>query len=123
LFRSQGRRRAFWLGFLVCGIATVLVLILDEVFPGSAFGYLVTSYLHNSVNLAFERLPMSLADHFDEHQDQRLAVVDFVPELAAAILGGSIAACLVRLKLTRDAAAPGDNSTSASSSGKSTGHG
>jgi hypothetical protein len=93
--RSRGRHRRFWLGFEVSGMAAVLVLFSCEFFPDSPLNRLVMSYTSIALNLAFNHLTTPLADHFDEHQDQLLTVVYFVPELVAALLGGMIAACLI----------------------------
>lgn len=95
LLHSRGRLRRFWLGFDVSGITAVLVLFSCELFPGSPLNRPVMSYTDIAANLAFTHLPTPLADHLDEHWDLFLAVVYFVPELVAALLGGMIAACLV----------------------------
>jgi len=97
LVHSRGRLRRFWLGFEISGIAAVLLLFSCELFPGSPLNRLVMSYTDIAVNLGFSRLPTPLADHLDDHWDLFLAVVYFVPELVAALLGGMIAACLVRM--------------------------
>jgi hypothetical protein len=90
--RSRGRLRRFWLGFEASGIATVLFLLSCEFFPGSPLNRPVMAYTGIVGNLAFAHLPARLADHLDEHWDLFLAVVYFLPELAAALLGGMIAA-------------------------------
>ena len=92
LLRSRGRLRRFWLGFEVSGMAAVLVLFSCEFFPGSSLSRLVTSYTSFTANLALTHLPTPLADGLDERWDYFLAVVYFVPELVAALLGGVAAA-------------------------------
>ena len=100
LLHSRGRHLRFWLGFEVSGMTAVLVLFSCELFPGSPLNRLVMSYTEIAVNLAFTHLPTPLADHFDEHLDQLLAVAYFVPELVVVLLGGMIAACLFPRGLT-----------------------
>ena len=75
-------------------VATVAVSACD-VFPNSALARLLLSYQDTAINLVESYLPQSLANHLDEYGDQLLAVVYFIPELAVALLGGMIAACLV----------------------------
>jgi hypothetical protein len=53
-------------------------------------------YTDVAINLAFRDLPTPLAEYFDGHLDQLLAVVYFAPELVTAILGGVVAVCLIR---------------------------
>ena len=91
---------SFWLGFEISGIVAVLVLFSCELFPSSPWNRLVMSYTAIIANLAFTHLPTPLADHLDEHWDLFLAVVYFVPELVATLLGGMITACLIPRGLT-----------------------
>lgn len=100
LLRSRGRLRRFWLGFEASGMAAVLVLFSCELFPGSSSNHPLMSYTGFADNLAFTHLPTPLADRLDEHWDYFLAVVYFVPELVAALLGGIVAACPTRRGLT-----------------------
>jgi hypothetical protein len=46
----------------------------------------MVSYTEIAFALTSTHLPTLLADHFEEHLDQLLAVVYFVPELVAARL-------------------------------------
>ncbi len=96
LLRSAGAVRRFWLGFEVFGVSSVAAIVACEVFPESALNRLLMSYVDFATNLAFSHLPVPLADHVDEHQGQLFAVVYFIPELGAALLGGVIAGCLCR---------------------------
>jgi len=101
LLRSRGRLRRFWSGFEVSGISAVLVLFSCEVFPDSPLSRLVLSYTEIAFELTSTHLPTLLADHFEQHLDQFLAVVYFVPELVAALLGGMVAARLPSRGLPR----------------------
>lgn len=94
LLHSRGKLRRFWLGFEVIGTTAVLVLFSCEFFPNSPLNRLVMSYTQVAADLAFTLLPPPLADYLDEHWDLFLAVVYFVPELVAALMGGAIVACL-----------------------------
>ena len=111
LFHSRGRRRCFWWGFEVSGMAAVLVLFSCELFPGSPLNRAVTSYTDLAADLAFRHLPTALEDRIDEHWHLFLAVVYFVPELVAALLGGVITACPVRAGRTRAHTIPREEST------------
>ena len=93
---SAGTVRRFWLGFEVIGVSSIAAMFACEVFPDSALNRFLMSYVDFATNLAFLHLPVPLADHVDEHQDQLLAVVYFIPELVAALLGGVTAGCLYR---------------------------
>jgi hypothetical protein len=95
LLHSRGRLHRFWLGFEVFGMTAVLLLFSCELFPSSPLARLVMSYTDVAANLALTHLPIRLADHLDERWDLFFAVVYFVPELVAALLGGMIAACWV----------------------------
>ena len=57
--------------------------------------------LDEAIEVASKHLPTPLADHFEEHLDHFLAVVYFVPELVAALVGGVVATCLPSRVLTR----------------------
>ena len=96
VFRARGRPRRFWVGFVVAGASAVLLLFSAEVFPRWAssrlLNRLLIRYLDVAVNLAFSHLPTRLADHLDEHQDQLLVALYFLPELAAALVGGAVVA-------------------------------
>jgi hypothetical protein len=81
-------------------MVAVLILFSCELFPGSPSDRLVTSYTEIVASLAFTHLPTSLADRLDEHWDYFLAVVYFMPEVIAALLGGIIAACLTLRGMT-----------------------
>ncbi len=96
LLHSGGAVRRFWLGFELFGVGATVAVFACEVFPESVLNRLLTSYVGFATNLAFSHLPMPLEDHFDQHQDQLLAVVYFMPELVAALLGGMIAGGLDR---------------------------
>lgn len=96
LLRSRGRARRFWLGFELAGVVATLAVSECDVFPDSALARLLLSYSDIAINLAESHLPQSLANHLDEYGDQLLAVVYFMPVLAVALLGGMIAASLVR---------------------------
>jgi hypothetical protein len=97
LLHSGERVRRFWLGFDFFGVVATIGMFACEVFPESALNRLLMSYQDFATNLAFSHLlPTPLEDHLDQHQDQLLAVVYFVPELVAALLGGMIAGCLDR---------------------------
>jgi hypothetical protein len=99
LLQSRGTLRRFWMGFEVCGTTAVLLLFSCELFPSSPLNRLVMSYTQLAADLAFRHLPPPLEDHLDEHWDLFLAVVYFVPELVAALLGGMIAALLAPRRL------------------------
>jgi hypothetical protein len=99
LLRSRGWVRRFWIGFEISGVAAVLALFSCEVFPDSALNRLLMTYTDIAANLAFSHLPTPLADHLDECWDLFLAVVYFMPELTAALLGGTIAASIGRTAL------------------------
>jgi hypothetical protein len=100
LLQSGGTVRRFWLGFELFGVGATVAMIACEVFPESALSRLLMSYVGFATNLAFSHLfshlPVPIEDHFDQHQDQLLAVVYFLPELVAALLGGMIARGLDR---------------------------
>lgn len=96
LLHSGGTLRRFWLGFEVFGVAAIIAMFACELFPKSALNRLLMSYVDFATNLAFSHLPTPLEDHFDQNQDQLLAVVYFVPELVAALFGGIIVRCLDR---------------------------
>jgi hypothetical protein len=95
LLHSRGRNRRFWMGFEVCGATAVLLLFSCELFPSSPLNRLEMSYTQIAVNLTFAHLYDPLASHLDDHQDQLLAIIYFLPEFVAALLGGMIAAWLV----------------------------
>ena len=89
--RSREHARRFWLGFEVCGLASVLLLLGAELWPESRWNACVTASIDGAYTLASNHLPASLADSLiDEHLDLFLAVVYFVPELGAALVGGAI---------------------------------
>ena len=98
LLRSRGSRRRFWWGFEVSGMSYVLVLVYCELLPESPLNRLVTSYMGFATGLAFDHLPVPLADHLDEHQDQLFDVACFVPAVIAALLGGVIAVRLLPMR-------------------------
>jgi hypothetical protein len=94
LLHSRGRRRRFWLGFEASGMAVVLVLFWCELFPDSPLNRSLMSYT-SSAYYAFMPLPTPWGNNVDRHSGLLLAVVNFVPELVAALVGGVIAACPV----------------------------
>ena len=99
LFRSRGRSRRFWLGFETAGAMTVLSLFASEIFPDLSISQMLIKWLtwHTNIAaaLAWEHLPSPLYDSlFDDYNDLFLAVIDFLPELFTALLGGFFAACL-----------------------------
>jgi hypothetical protein len=114
LVHGKGRPRRFWLGFEVSGIAAVLALFSCELLPGSPPARLATSYTDIAARLAFTLSPPPLADRLDEHWELYLAVVYFVPELVAALLGGMIAARLYGKRRTLARTSSGRNQPSSS---------
>jgi hypothetical protein len=96
-FRRQGRVRRFWLGFEVAGMASVLVLFSCELLPDLPLNRLVMSYTDFAVNVVSAHIPTRGADYLlDDRVDVFLAVVYFLPELIAALVGGMIAAFALR---------------------------
>jgi hypothetical protein len=114
--RTAGRRRRFWLGFEVCGLAAVLfmayVMLVDER-PAHP---LLDWYFDMMADLAYHWLPAA-ADSFLENDHPTLwgAIGLFLPELVAALLGGTLAACLFKgARAARPAPGPpGETSPSA----------
>jgi hypothetical protein len=102
LLRSRGWRHRFWLGFEVSGTTAVLVLFSCELFPNSPLTRVLMSYTEMAANLAFANLCTPLSNHFDDHQDHLLAIIYFMPEFVAALLGGMIAARLIPKGLMPD---------------------
>ena len=103
LLRSRGRQRRFWLGFEVSGMAAILVLFSCEFLPDSPLNRLVQAYTFIAGDLAFTHLPTPLSGRLDDRWQMFLAVVYFVPELIAALLGSMIASCLIPKRLTLSA--------------------
>jgi hypothetical protein len=94
---TRGRRRRFWLGFEVSGLAATLALSilleseidLDNWYTGAAS------------DLAYLCLPARVDDWLMQHWDGFLAILHFLPELLAATLGGLLAACLFKVSKVR----------------------
>ena len=89
--RTAGKRRRFWLGFGVCGVAATLAFVILSVIYMNACDW----YTGIASDLSYLCLPRRvdiLVSH--EHWDWFLAIVYFLPELLAASLGGLLAARL-----------------------------
>ena len=104
---TAGRRRRFWLGFEVCGLAATVALT-------TLFGSDIDFndwYTGAASDLAYLCLPARVdAMLTHEHWDWFLAIIYFLPELLAAALGGLLAACL--FKVSEERAAHGDGQIS-----------
>ncbi len=95
---TEGRRRRFWLGFEVSGLAATLALItlfesnidLDNWYTGAMSDL---SYLCFPA-----RVDVMLTN---EHWVWFLAIINFLPELLAAAFGGLLATCLFKVNKTR----------------------
>src|SRR5207253_9323164 len=90
---TGGRRRRFWLGFEVSGLTATLALL-------TLFGSdidLNNWYTDAASDLSYFCLPARVDVMLtNEHWDWFLAIIDFLPELLAAALGGLLAASLFR---------------------------
>jgi hypothetical protein len=94
---TGGRRRRFWLGFEVCGLAATLAL---WALLGSDMD-LENWYDGTASDLAYFCLPAQVdAILSNEHWDWFLAIIYFLPEFLTAALGGLIAACLFKSNYT-----------------------
>ena len=87
-WRYLRTRRRSWLGFVAGGSASVLALFACEHFPESAPSRWVRCYLDYAFHLFEIHFPRVLDSLILDHQDWFLVVAYFLPELAAAILGG-----------------------------------
>ena len=95
--RTAGRRRRFWVGFLAAGVAATLALFSTEFTPESPLSRALLRYTVWITDLLFAHLPTRIADSLhDDHWQAFLAVAYFLPELAAALLGGAVAALVGR---------------------------
>jgi hypothetical protein len=93
LFRSRGRLRCFWAGFVVPSMAAIVVLLL---WPEPMLDRLMLPYRDFADELEVTYLPTSLSGSLgNELWELHLAVVYFVPVFVAALLGGMIVAWLI----------------------------
>lgn len=86
---TEGRRRRFWLGFVVSGLAANLGLLglLSDI-------DLNNWYTGTLSDLSYFCLPRRVDVILSTtHWDWFLAIIFFLPELLAAALGGLLAAC------------------------------
>ena len=98
LFRSRGRLRCFWWGFVVTSMAAGVVLLLR--LDGRVDRFM-TPYTDFIDELETTYLPTSLSGSLgNELWELHLDVVYFVPAFVAALVGGMIAACLIPRGLT-----------------------
>ena len=103
LFRSRGRLRCFWWGFVVTSMAAGVVLLLFEPLLDGRMDRFMTPYTDfvdlysKSTATALRRFRGSLGN---ELWELHLDVVYFVPVFAVALLGGMIAAWLIPRGLT-----------------------
>ena len=112
LMRSRGRGRAFWVGFVVCGLTAMMAFVWVVRSPGvilvsSTGGYYkeyeppMYSALCECRDVAMERVlyPIFVSLHVDpmSHRDSKLlqasfmgfnAIVWFLPQLFIAMVGG-----------------------------------
>jgi hypothetical protein len=95
---TGGRRRRFWLGFLVSGLAatlTLLTLLESDV-------DLHNWYAGTASDLSYFCLPARVDVILSTtHWDWFLAIIYSLPELLAAALGGLLAACLFKASRTK----------------------
>lgn len=94
--RTQGRRRRFWLGFEVSGLAATLAVstLLESDID------LNNWYTGAALDLSYFCLPARIDGILaNEHFDWFLAIIYFLPELLAAALGGLLAACLFKVSV------------------------
>ena len=96
LRHCRDRARSFWLGFELGGLSSVLAAFACEAFPGSALNRLLGAYINFIANLAFSHFSDPMVDLIDDHWVLFLAVVNFAPQLMAALLGGVIGAFMGR---------------------------
>jgi glycerol uptake facilitator-like aquaporin len=89
---TRGRRRRFWLGFEVSGLAATLALLtlLDSDID------LTNWYWNAASDLSYFCLPARVDVMWNEHFDWFLAIIYFLPELLAAALGGLLAMLLFK---------------------------
>ncbi len=101
LFRSRGRLRSFWAGFVVSSIAAVFVLLLFQPASDGFLDRFMMPYTDFVDELEVTYLPTPLSGSLgNELWELHLAVVYFVPAFVAALLGGMIAAWLIPKGLT-----------------------
>jgi hypothetical protein len=101
LFRSRGRLRCFWWGFVVTSMAAGVVLLLFEPLLDGRMDRFMTPYTDFVDLLEITYLPTSLSGSLgNELWELHLDVVYFVPLFVAALLGGMIAAWLIPRGLT-----------------------
>jgi hypothetical protein len=100
---TRGKRRRFWLGFEVSGLAATLALRTLFSDPG-----LDNWYTGAVSDLSYFILPAGVDQILSgEHWDWFLAIIYFLPELVAAALGGLLAVLLFRRAAeVRSVAAP-----------------
>lgn len=113
-YRSTGgRRRRFWLGFEVSGLAATLALL-------TLFTYdmdLNNWYTGTVSDLSYFCLPSQIDVVLStDHWDWFLAIIYFLPEFLAACLGGLFAASLFRVTEQRGDPAPCASTAQACSS-------
>jgi hypothetical protein len=95
---TAGRRRWFWLGFEVCGLAATLAFVSLFVCDINACDW----YIGAASDLSYLWLPRRvdiMLSH--EHWDWFVAIMYFLPELLAAALGGLLAVCLFKVTVER----------------------
>jgi hypothetical protein len=91
--RTTGRRRRFWLAFVVSGIATPVALF----YLGEYAIDLMTWYDDTASEFAYYVLPWRIyAELGTNHTDCWSAILFLLPELIVASAGGLLAACLFR---------------------------
>ena len=101
LFRTRGRLRCFWAGFVVPSMTAVVVLLLYEPLLDDFMDRFMTPYTDFVDELEVTYLPTSLSGSLgNELWELHLAVVYFVPVFVAALLGGMIVAWLIPRGLT-----------------------
>jgi hypothetical protein len=87
--RTVGGRRRFWLGFEVCGLSATLALLILFDMNMDLFNW----YTGAASDLSYFCLPAQVdAILSNTHWDWFLAIVFFLPEFLAAVLGGLVAA-------------------------------
>jgi hypothetical protein len=93
---TRGRRRRFWLGFVISGLAAPLVL-------GTLLSStdLIDWYWGAASDLCYLCLPARVDDWLMQNWDWYLAIIYFLPELFAAALGGLLAAFLFKANEAR----------------------
>jgi hypothetical protein len=98
---TAGRRRRFWLGFEVCGLAATLAITTLSTLLVSDVD-LNDWYTGAASDLSYLCLPARVDIMLtNEHWDWFLAIIYFLPELVAAAFGGLLAASLFRVSERR----------------------